>query len=365
MWCGRLAVMVIRTVAFMVVRRVLGIVGCGRTPDANDVEIAVLRHQLMVLRRQVARPRYTPGDRLVLATLARLLPRERWPIFLVTPATLLRWHRELMARRWTYRHTGRARPGLNAQVVELVVRLARENPRWGYLRIVGECRKLGVRVSATSVRRILRRHRIRPAPRRGGPSWTSFLRAQAGGLLACDFFTVETVGQTRLYVLFVVEVDRRRVHLAGITAHPAGEWVAQQARNLLFELDEQVGRFRYLIRDRDAKFTTAFDAVFAAAGIETIRIPPRAPMANAYAERWIRTVRDECLDWTIIWSGEHLHRVLTEYLRHYNTARPHRGIDLDVPVPASGATVTALPAAARVERVDVLGGLIHEYRRAA
>jgi putative transposase len=144
-------------------------------------------------------------------------------------------------------------------VVELVLRLARENPRWGYLRVVGECRDLGVRVSASSVRRILRRNRIGPAPRRGGPTWTQFLRAQAGGLLACDFFTIETVGLTRLNVLFVVEVERRRVHLAGITDHPTGAWVTQQARNLLMDLDEHMHRFRYLIRDRDAKFTTAFD----------------------------------------------------------------------------------------------------------
>jgi hypothetical protein len=187
--------------------------------DVDAVEIAVLRHQLGVLRRQVARPRYTPADRMLLAALARLLPRERWPVFLVTPSTLLRWHRELVARRWTYPHAGTQR-GLDPEVVELVVRLARENPRWGYMRIVGECRGLGVRVSASSVRRILRRHRLGPAPRRGGPSWTQFLRVQARGLLACDFFTVETVGLTRLYVLFVVEVKRRRVHLTGITAHP-------------------------------------------------------------------------------------------------------------------------------------------------
>jgi transposase len=162
--------------------------------------------------------------------LARLLPRERWVVFLVTPSTLLRWHRELVARRWTYPATGRGRLGLAPETVELVVRMARENPRWGYLRIVGECRKLGIRISATSVRRILRRHRLGPAPRRSGPSWTAFLHAQAAGMLACDFFTVETVGLTRLYALFIIELDRRRVHLAGITTHPTGEWATQAAR---------------------------------------------------------------------------------------------------------------------------------------
>ena len=243
--------------------------------------------------------------------------------------------------------------------------MARENPRWGYLRIVGECRKLGIRVSATSVRRILRRHGLGPAPRRSGPSWTAFLHGQAAGMLACDFFTVETVGLTRLYVLFIVELDRRRVHLAWITAHPTGEWVTQAARNMLMDLDDHAQRLRFLIRDRDAKFTATFDAVFAAAGIQAVKIPPRAPRANAYAERWVRTVRAECLDWMLIWSPHHLQRVLTRYLEHYNTGRPHRGIDLQPPVTPPVATVTKLPYAGVVERVDVLGGLIHEYRRAA
>jgi len=276
--------MVVRTLAFILVRQVLGLVRLGPRPDVKDVEIAVLRHQLVVLRRQVARPRYGPTDRLVLARLSRLLPRARWPIFLVTPSTLLRWHRELVRRRWTYPTTGR--PGgraLQPDVVELVLRLARENSRWGYLRIVGECRKLGVRVSATSVRTILRRHQLGPAPRRGGPSWTQFLRAQAAGMLACDFLTVETIGLTRLYILFVIELDHRRVHLAGITAHPTGAWVTQAARNLVMELDEHAHRFRFLIRDRDAKFTTAFDAVFAAAGVEILKIPLRAPRAKEVA----------------------------------------------------------------------------------
>jgi putative transposase len=328
---------VVRTLAFVAVRQVLRLIGLGPSPDAKDVEIAVLRHQLLVLRRQVARPRYVPADRIVLAALAKLLPRDRWPIFLVTPATLLRWHRELIRRRWTYPAIGRSRRALDPAVVDLVLRLARENPRWGYVRVVGECRKLGVSVSATSVRTILRRHHLGPAPRRHGPTWTQFLRAQAGGTLACDFLTVETVGLTRLYVLFVVELDHRRVHLAGVTAHPTGAWVTQAARNLLMDLDEQAHRLRFLIRDRDAKFTAAFDAVFAAAGVEAVKIPPRAPRANGYAERWVRTVRTECLDWILIWNRRHLERVLHQYVAHYNTARPHRGIDLDVPIPIGTA----------------------------
>jgi putative transposase len=186
-------------------------------------------------------------------------------------------------------------------------------------------------------------------------------------MLACDFLTVETVSLTRLYVLFVVELERRRVHLVGVTAHPTGAWAAQAARNLLMDLDDRACRFRFLIRDRDAKFTAAFDAVFSAAGIETLRIPPRAPRANAFAERWVRTVRSECLDWTLIWSRGHLQRVLTGYLEHYNTGRPHRGIGLEVPVPVGALrpVESFTEPHARVERVDVLGGLIHEYRRAA
>ena len=280
----------------MLVRRVLGLLGIGPAPDAKDVEIAVLRHQLVVLHRQVARPRYTPTDRLLMAVLGRLLPRERWSAFLVTPATLLRWQRELVRRRWTCPHRHDRRRGLDPSVAELVVRLARENPRWGYQRIVGECAKLGVGGSVTSVRTILLRRRLGPAPRRSGPTWTQFLRAQASGVLACDFLTVETLGLSRLYVLFVIELGRRRVWFAGVTANPTGAWVAQQARELLMDMGEQADRFHLLIRDRDAKFTAAFDSVFTADGIRVVRTPVRAPKANAYAERWVRTVRTECLD---------------------------------------------------------------------
>jgi transposase InsO family protein len=360
-----ITVVVIRTVGFLLVQRLLGAIGVGRGPDPDAVEIAVLRHELAVLRRQVARPRYTPSDRLVLATLARLLPRERWGIFLVTPATLLRWHRELVARRWTYPHTNRSHGELPEETVELVLRLARENQRSGYLRIVGEARKLGVRVSATSVRAILRRHGLGPAPHRSrkGPTWSQFLRAQAAGTLAIDFCHVETITLTRLYVLFGIEVGTRRVHLLGVTAHPTGAWVTQVARNLLMDLQDHLGEFRFLIRDRDTKFTAAFDAIFGAAGVQVVKTPPRTPRANAYAEGWIRTLRSECLDWILIWGETHLRRVLNEYLDHYNQERPHRGLNLDVPVPAP------IPPGRRrddeIQRQDVLGGLIHEYTNAA
>jgi transposase InsO family protein len=361
---GKISVVVVQTLGFLIVRRLLGAFGLGPAPDARDVEIAVLRHQLSVLARQVTRPRYTRTDRMVLAWLAKLLPRDRWRAFLVTPATLLRWHRELVARRWTFPATGRGHRSLPDATVDLVLRLARENPRWGYLRIVGEAGKLGVSVSATSVRSILRRHELGPAPRRGGPSWVEFLRAQAAGTVATDFFTVETVGLTRLYVLFFIEVDRRRVHLAGITAHPTGEWVTQQARNLLMGLGERAEGFRFLIRDRDTKFSAGFDSVFTGAGVTVVKTPPPAPRANAYAERWVRTVRMECLAWVLIFNQAQLYRVLSAYLAHHNSARPHRGLNLQVPVPVPGADRTGV-ADGPIERLDVLGGLIHEYRRAA
>jgi putative transposase len=348
----------------MLVRRLLGLLGAGPAPNAKDVEIAVLRHQLMVLRRGVARPRYSPSDRLVLAVLARLLPRERWSAFLVTPATLLRWHRDLVRRRWTYPHRQDRRRGLDPSIIDLVLRLARENPRWGYQRIVGECVKLGVRVSATSVRTILRRRRLGPAPRRSGPSWVQFLRTQASGALACDFLTIETLGLSRLYVLFVIELERRRVWFAGVTANPTGAWVAHRARGLLIDMGEQADRFHLLIRDRDAKFTAAFDSVFTADGIRVVRTPVRAPKANAYAERWVRTVRTECLDWLLIRNRRHLERVLTVYIQHYNAARPHRSLDLQTPLRASQPPART-GRIEQIERVDRLGGLLHEYRHAA
>jgi transposase InsO family protein len=352
------------SLTFLLVRRLLDLLRLGPSPDQKDVEIAVLRHQLAVLRRQVARPRYSPTDRAVLASLARLLSRDRWSTFLVTPATLLRWHRDLVARSWTYPRRGRSAPNaLEDDVVALVLRLARENPRWGYLRIVGECRKLGVTVSATTVRKVLRRHRLGPAPRATGPSWSEFLRAQAAGTLSCDFFHVDTVTLRRIYVLFFIDLQRRMVYLAGVTAHPVGPWVTQQARNLVANLEDQGRSFRFLVRDRDSKFVGPFDEVMRSVGARVIKTPFRAPRANAFAERFVRTARAECLDWVLIRSERHAERVLREFVSHYNRERPHRGISLEVPIPYLAPL--RFESGDRVERADRLGGLHHEYRLVA
>jgi putative transposase len=224
-----------------------------------------------VLRRQ-ARPQLTSSDRVLLAAASRLLPRSRWRSFLVSPTTLLRWHRRFVARCWTYQCRN-GRPRVDRQIRELVLRLARENARWGYQRIVGEINGLGLKVSATTVRKILRQAGIGPAGERGGLSWRAFLRAQAESMLAVDFLTVETISLQRLYVLFFIELDSRRAHLAGCTANPTGAWVTQQARQFVWTLQERPSPFRFLIRDRDSKFTRDFDGVFASEGIEIIKAP--------------------------------------------------------------------------------------------
>jgi transposase InsO family protein len=261
-------------------------------------------------------------DRVFLAAASRLLPRSSWRSFLVTPATLLRWHRRLVARRWTYGGRG-GRPPIGGEIRELVLRLARENPRWGYQRIAGELNGLGISVSATTVRKILRQAGLGPAGERSGLSWRAFLQAQAKSMLAVDFFTVETISLKRLYVLFFIELGSRRVHLAGCTANPTGAWVTQQARQFAWTLQDRRSSFRFLIRDRDSKFTRDFDAVFASEGITIIKTPVRAPKANAIAERFVRTVRGECLDWLLIMNGRHLERVLrvfVEPLQHAQAA---------------------------------------------
>jgi transposase len=248
---------------YLAVRRLLELILlCFRSADAKEAEILVLRHELAVLRRQQPRPRLAPRDRALLAALSRVLPRSRWSVFVVKPSMLLGWHRRMVRRRWTYPNSRPGRPPVAGQVQALIVRLATENPRWGYQRIQGELAGLGVQVSASSIRRILRANGIDPAPRRDDTTWRSFLRRQAAGIVACDFLSVDTVWLTRYYVLFFIELETRRVELAGLSAHPNGPWVTQQARNLATALEERGRVVKHLILDRDAKFTGPFDEVW-------------------------------------------------------------------------------------------------------
>jgi putative transposase len=265
--------------AFSAVLRLL--VASRRTEFAKDVELLVLRHQFAVLDRQVGRRSLRPADRAFLAALARVLPARGRHGLVVTLQTLLRWHRELVRRKWAQPRRSPGRPPLDDHVRQLILRFARENPRWGYPRIAGELLKLGLRVSPSTVRRVLLGTGLKPAPRRSGPSWRMFPRQQAETMLACEFFTVETISLRRFYVLFFIELGNRRVHLAGCTANPTGAWVTQQARNLSFT--GLLERTRFLIHDRDRKFTAAFDEIFRSEGIEVIQTPIRAPQANAYA----------------------------------------------------------------------------------
>jgi transposase InsO family protein len=282
---------------------------------------------------------------------------------LVTPATVLRWHRRLVARHWTYPHRP-GRPPTDPAVVALVEQMARDNPGWGYQRIQGELLGLGHRVGASTIRRILKRCGIPPAPvRRDHTTWRRFLRTQASTMLACDFFHVDcALTLQRLYVFFVLEVGSRYVHILGITTNPDGPWTVQQARNLLMDLGERADQFTVLIRDRAGQFTDAFDAVLADAGITVYTIPPRSPRANAHAERFVLTARSEVTDRMLIFEERHLRRVLDEYAHHYNGRRPHRALQLRPP--RSDCPVIDLTHE-RIKRRPVLGGLINEYERAA
>jgi putative transposase len=352
-------------------RRLLELVVLRRRSEREkEIEILLLRHELRVLQRQVARPELTQADRALLAAFSRLLPRRAWRRSLfVTPGTVLRWHRDLVARRWTYPHRCPGRPATAAEIRELVVRLARENPSWGYRRIQGELVGLGVKLAASTVWTILRAAEIEPSPRRQEPSWAEFLRRQAASILECDFLTVDTLFMKRFYVLFFIELATRRVRVAGITTSPDGRWVSQQARNLLMQLDDEDVRPLFLIRDRDSKFSREFDEVFRSEGIRVIKAPVRAPKARAHAERWIDSVRRECLDRLLILGRSHLEHVLAAYVAHYNERRPHRSLRqrpaLAVPTAGDGRSIADVTTLDRVRRRDLLGGLIHEYELAA
>jgi len=300
----------------------------------------------------------------VIAALALLLPPSRRAGMLVTPGTLLRWHRRLVARRWTTGAGRRpGRPSIPAGVRALVKRLARENPGWGYRRIHGELAGLGYQVGASTVWSIQHSAGLDPAPRRSGPTWQEFLKAQAEGIVACDLFHLETITLRRVYALFIVEHATRRVRILGVTAHPTGQWLVQQARNLAMDLEDAGHSARFLIRDRDSRFTAAFDAVFTSIGADVIKIPVRAPRANAIAERFVGSVRRELLDRILIVNTAHAAAVLHEYEDHFNSHRPHRALRQAAPV----RPLPQHPAGpgVRVLRHDRLGGLIHEYAQVA
>jgi transposase len=351
---------------FLLITQVFRWLRLSRREDAwKTAEILILRHQVASLERhQARRPKLTWADRALLAALFGAIPRarRRWLRLLVTPDTIMRWHRDIVRRRWAARSmrgkTGR--PATRQNIKALVLRLARENPEWGYRRIHGELAGLAVRVSASTVWEILKTNGIDPAPRRTGPAWSQFLRSQAEAILACDFFTVDLLDGTQAYVLAVIEHATRRIRILGVTLHPTGAWTAQQARNLLMDLGGQAHRVKFMIRDRGSNFTAAFDAILADAEIRTVLCNVRTPRMNAIAERWIGGCRRELLDRTLVWNQNHLRRILRQYETHHNQHRPHRSLHGAAPLKPLPEPVDLEQH--RVRRNTRVGGQINEYR---
>ena len=333
-----------------------------RSSRSKDLELLVARQELAVLRRQVPHPKTKREERLVLTVLQRLRPLHERLSSLFTPDTLRRWHRELVRRKCDGPHRINKRKTIPLKTQLVVWRMSQENPPWGYRRIQGELQKIGLAISATSIRRITAPKR-RPGPKRD--TWRQFMRSQASSIIACDLLTVESVKLTTLHVLFFIELHTRRVLIGGVTDGAANlAWATQIARNLSQAREDRAEPIRFLVHDRDKRFGASFDEVFKAEGIEIVRTPWRAPKANAYAERWIRTVRAECLDRVMVLGRRHLEQLLTTYVRHYNEERPHRSLGLEPP--GGSQPLRALsPEPSEIGRRDRLGGLIHEYYRKA
>jgi len=354
--------MCLQFVFLLIVRVATGLRLSQREEAWKTAEILILRHQLAVLqRRQPQRPKLNWADRALLATLLGVLPKARRQglRLLITPDTIVRWHRDIVRRRWAARSVrGRTgRPSTRRNIRALVRRLARENPNWGYRRIHGELAGLGVKVAASTVWEILKASGIDPGRRQSGLTWSQFLRSQAEAILACDFFTVDLLDGTQAYVLAVIEHASRRIQILGITLHPTGEWTAQQARNLLIDLDEQAHRVKFMIRDRGSNFTAAFDAVLADADVRTVLCNVQTPRMNAITERWIGGCRRELLDRALIWNQAHLRQILRQYETHHNQHRPLHGAAPLKPLPEPVGLDLY-----RVRKQTHVGGMINEYR---
>jgi putative transposase len=360
--------MCLRFVFLLITRTVSCLRLSWREETWKTAEILLLRHQLTVLQRQRRhRPDLNWADRALIATLIAVIPKARRHglRLLITPDTILRWHRDIVRRRWAARsiHGKTGRPVTRRNIKALVIRLARENPGWGYRRIHGELAGLGVKVAASTVWEILKNAGIDPAPRRTAPTWPLFLRSQAEGILACDFFTADLLNGTQAYVLAVIEHATRCIRILGVTLHPSGEWTAQQARNLMMDLGEQAQRVTFMIRDHGSNYTAAFDAVLADAGIRTVLCNIQTPRMNSIAERWIGGCRRELLDRTLIWNQTHLRQILRQYETQHNQHRPHRSL-------ASAAPLKPLPEPVdlgqhRIRRHACVSGMINEYRLVA
>src|ERR1039457_4603329 len=354
---------------FLLITQLTGWLRLSRRKETwNTAEILILRHQLAVLqRRQPRRPKLNWADRALLATLLSVIPKTRrrglW--LLVTPDTILRWHRDIVRRRWAARSMRAkiGRPTTRSHIKALVLRLARENPEWGYRRIHGELAGLGAQVAASTVWEILKNAGIGPAPRRTGPTWSQFLRSQADAILACDLFSADLPGGTQAYVLAVIEHATRRIRILGVTVHPTGEWTAQQARNLLMGRGDQAHRAKFMIRDRASNFTTAFDTVLADAGIRTVLCNIQTPRMNAITERWIGGCRRELLDHTLAWNQAHLQQILRQYETHHNQHRPHRALHAVAPLKPLPEPVDLDHY--RVRKHAHVDGMINEYRLVA